>query len=79
VRVVVALYRFSCRVNRGGKWITRASKIERAGGKSYFCKLLDFLDEQVTEWGSLFAKRILPAKEEGKTTPDRVIQPDHRV
>jgi hypothetical protein len=56
-----------------GKWITRASKIERPGGKPDFHKLLDFLDEQVTEWGSLFVKRTLPAKEEGKTKPDRII------
>jgi hypothetical protein len=39
-----------------GKWITRASSIERAGGNPHFEKFLVFLDEQVAEWGSLFAE-----------------------
>jgi hypothetical protein len=54
-----------------GKWITRASSIERAGGKPDFGKFLVFLDEQVAEWGSLFAEK--------KSKPGRPFKPDHNT
>jgi hypothetical protein len=46
------------------RWITRASKIEAAGGKPDFQKLLHFLYEQVAEWGSLFAEKKTKVEEQ---------------
>jgi hypothetical protein len=52
------------------KWITQAGKLQRAGKKPDFHWLLDFHNEQVFDWGSIFAKKTLPVKEEKKSRPD---------
>jgi hypothetical protein len=54
------------------RWITWASKIEAAGGKPDFQKLLRFLYEQVAEWGSLFAENKTKVEEKKSESDHRV-------